>query len=366
MNLGRWPIWLGKLALALGLILLVSSRVHWVVGLVLGMLVLGELIAWAFGRPGRDEDLDRFLPCPDARIYRQKPNLRFSIRYANRRIQGGQPEKVLDYQLNRDGFHDRDFLPRNESAERIVALGDSATLGEGVKMNDAWPRCLETLLRRGGRAAEVLNLGVSGYNTVQEAALLRNLAPRLKPKLVVLLFTMEDLVLTKGIHVASSGRLRRRGVTTGFRLRTWLSRRSRLWAWAHFLYYKEAAPREFQRLYNRGGRPFLAWREAIHDIAGTCQKVGADLLFVIYPVTWRLGDGYPFHFVHRAAAEACAEEAIPCLDLQEAFSRNHRGPDLWVHPTDGHPNREAHAIIATEVAKAIHAMDPACSHTIAS
>jgi len=48
----------------------------------------------------------------------------------------------------------------------------------------------------------------------------------------------------------------------------------------------------------------------------------------------------------------CEAEQIPVLDLRETF-RSFHGPELWVHPTDQHPNEQAHKLAAEAIAQKI-------------
>jgi lysophospholipase L1-like esterase len=83
-----------------------------------------------------------------------------------------------------------------ESRVRLLVLGDSVTFGYKVANDEAWPRLLESLLNEGRDAlapeVEVVNGGVLGYGTYQEAALLAEYGPTLRPDLVILQFYAND------------------------------------------------------------------------------------------------------------------------------------------------------------------------------
>lgn len=71
--------------------------------------------------------------------------------------------------VNSHGMRDDEAtLARRPGTRRILALGDSWTFGAGVEAGQTWPDHLERLL--GGPArVDVLNTGVSGYETHHEA-----------------------------------------------------------------------------------------------------------------------------------------------------------------------------------------------------
>ena len=75
----------------------------------------------------------------------------------------------------------------------IAAIGDSHTYGADVPIGAlSFPARLEHHLRVSGRAVTVLNLGVPGYNMVQELEVLRAKALGFAPDLVVLQYTVND------------------------------------------------------------------------------------------------------------------------------------------------------------------------------
>jgi lysophospholipase L1-like esterase len=74
-------------------------------------------------------------------------------------------------EINSHGMRDREYsLARSPEARRILVLGDSWTFGVGVAQGETWPRRLEAALASGaGPRYEVMNTGVSGYETYNEA-----------------------------------------------------------------------------------------------------------------------------------------------------------------------------------------------------
>jgi lysophospholipase L1-like esterase len=77
---------------------------------------------------------------------------------------------------------------------RILALGDSWTFGFRMEEEEAWPRVLGRILnerlgaRRLAPRVEVINAGVIGYSTYQEAAYFRVEGQRYSPDLVIVAF----------------------------------------------------------------------------------------------------------------------------------------------------------------------------------
>lgn len=97
------------------------------------------------------------------------------------------PTKIL---INAAGFRGREVqLPKPKRAKRILVLGDSNAFGYGVNEEERFSNLLEQRLA----GYEVVNLGVFGYGTDQEAILLEREGLRFSPDLVILAFIPGDL-----------------------------------------------------------------------------------------------------------------------------------------------------------------------------
>ena len=99
-----------------------------------------------------------------------------------------------DVQINSLGMRDREYEPvRPEGTRRVLALGDSITFGNRLELEKTWTSLYEDNLARRGIACEVLNMGVGGYDTLQEVRLLERAGLELDPDLVVLSFCVNDV-----------------------------------------------------------------------------------------------------------------------------------------------------------------------------
>ena len=78
---------------------------------------------------------------------------------------------------------------------RVLFLGDSTTFGQGTENGDTFVVRLQRALSEGGRPTEVINTGVPGYNTAQEAAYLRRTGMSYAPDCVMILYIANDLGL---------------------------------------------------------------------------------------------------------------------------------------------------------------------------
>ena len=76
----------------------------------------------------------------------------------------------------------------------VLALGDSLTFGEGVEDHETWPAQLEALLATelAPRAVRVVNAGVAAYGPQEARVALRELAPAVRPDVVLCQFAVAN------------------------------------------------------------------------------------------------------------------------------------------------------------------------------
>ncbi len=98
-----------------------------------------------------------------------------------------------DVHINGAGFRDREYATGKGERYRLVALGDSITFGNNLRSEETWPEELERRLQGVAQGADVLNLGVPGYDSCQEVAFLEEVGVRFAPDLVVVGFCANDL-----------------------------------------------------------------------------------------------------------------------------------------------------------------------------
>lgn len=99
-------------------------------------------------------------------------------------------------QVNNVGLRGEDIkTEKEEGTYRILMLGDSFTMGGGVRDEETFSFLLEELLNTAGRRVEVLNAGVDSYSPILSyRQLVTQYGPLLEPQLVVLNFDMSDLM----------------------------------------------------------------------------------------------------------------------------------------------------------------------------
>lgn len=102
----------------------------------------------------------------------------------------GTSTRMYRLTTNRLGLRDRD-IPTNKPPNtfRIMLLGDSLSMGEGVQLEETYIEQLETMLKgQSPLPIETINAAIRGYGTDQELILFQRLGRKFHPDLVILAF----------------------------------------------------------------------------------------------------------------------------------------------------------------------------------
>jgi len=343
---------------------LAERRARWL--LLLGSLLLGlalcEGVLHFLGLPRehlRHTDPPQFAPMPETDyLYVNLPSREITFVYDSDERGTFRPDLSVTHTTNPKGFRGPDFsLDKPPAVIRFVFLGDSFTFGEGVRDSDTYPERFRALGNESGafpgRMVEAINLGVGGYDTIQEAALLRDFGVSLSPDRIVVGYCLNDA--GPPVFVRDKGGLKRvnprfesggsvEGSPVPFLIGT--LRLTRLGYLAYEVSRRSARTlAEYRALYREDNPDWRKTRDALSEIGALGRDRGVPVTLMIFPVFFRLNAGYPFGEIHgrvRKEAEAAGMEVLDLYPLFKEFS----GPDLWVHSTDQHPNEVAHRRVA--------------------
>ncbi len=254
------------------------------------------------------------------------------------------------YAMNRQGFRGADFaIPRTPGVARTVLVGDSFTFGEGVWLDHSWGFLLGKGLNEAGVRSEVYNFGVGGYCHVDEIILLREILPAYRPDVVVWGWFLNDIdheALDRFGNETNALRGKWLRAVSWSRLARWAFDR----AWGRYL--SSRTIRIYRSLYDNPER-LAGLQKSLTEARDRCRAADADLLVVLFPDLQGVSSGsYVFAGIHERLERWLAAEGIRTLDLAGAVGRA-GPPPLTVHPTDPHPNRRVHAVIAREIQAAI-------------
>ena len=241
----------------------------------------------------------------------------------------------------------------------VLVLGDSFAFGVGVDEPHLMSSELERRLAALGQPVSVINAGVSGYSTDQSLLLFRRLAPRLHPRLVVLVLCDNDLEgnaadfaygrYYKPYFALSGERLELRNVpvpqlSAGQQAKLWMAERSNLW---NFVRSRSAGP-PLQGLLDwfqvavphLQERPMRLTRYLVRELRDAAGRAGAGLLVAS---TGRRGE--PTALLGQLFARL-EEDGVPTV-LVDLETARRAAPDRpWDFPGDAHWNVAAHAEVA--------------------
>ncbi len=260
------------------------------------------------------------------------------------------------YRINADGIRDRDFpLAKPEGALRIAAVGDSVTFGLGLELEETWPKQLERELRRTHPHAEVINFGVMGYNTPQEAERIEEKVLKYSPDLIIVGFSLNDIgVLSRQRTLLVTYQGYDSFLTTGNRFidrllsqsKTYLLLKNRLFlkktnADKHEQYSKDGL-KLMQKGYNRYFFDAYEEPENWNVLVAAFAKI-RDLIQGKVPVLFVINtelqemDHYLFAELHEVVKKLCSDHGFLVLDSLPDM-RAHKAKELRISAANIHPN----------------------------
>ncbi len=112
----------------------------------------------------------------------------------------------VDINTNSMGVRDKEYsLNKPNNTFRIIGLGDSVTFGAMIEEEDTFLNLLEEKLNNEHNySVEIINGGVSAYNSIQEFILLKNRLIKYNPDMVILNFFQNDYDTLSIVKIAQS------------------------------------------------------------------------------------------------------------------------------------------------------------------
>lgn len=297
-------------------------------------------------------------PSEDPRLrFEARPGARSRIVYFD--SAGGVDREVLA-EVNAQGFRGRVVSEKKpEGVLRIAAVGDSHTFGTGVRDDEPWPAALERALaaRPGLPRCEVMNCGVSGFDTEEVMAWLESRVLPYEPDLVLYALFPNDTGL-RGLQerpeeseqgfwmkLCTPGR----GGTIG-----WLRGHSVLADVVASGLYQRLLLRQWstsqKRLFSEDFEGWVRARAAILRGRDAARARGARFAVILFPFVLRVDDRMLSEDANRALAPFCEREGIPYFDAEPLFY----GVDmdrLRANARDLHAGAEAHRMVGEGVAR---------------
>lgn len=250
---------------------------------------------------------------------------------------------------NRFGYRERDFVGEVPPQRyRLVLIGDSITYGQGLARHERYGDLLQQYL--GLERYEVLNFGLVGADLRDHDAVLAHKVLPLEPDFVLLQLYINDFEPPDGVRPATIPLVPLRA------LDGWLFRSSALYTVAaiewqalqdRFIASRSYAAYMARLLQDANSPASRASTTILHQILERGRRAGVPVGIVLFPsLSFDLGDGYPFGYLHDRVARTCADYDLRCVDLLGPFARYRPASRLWVNRFDPHPNAHANQIAA--------------------
>jgi hypothetical protein len=237
---------------------------------------------------------------------------------------------AVSYRFNDHGCRGPDRPEaRPPGTVRILGIGDSYALGVGVHETDTFQAQLERILNERRRGAEpryeVINCGVSGYAPREARLHYELIGAKYHPNIVVLTLIFND---------------------------------DRSWRDDLRLGYVRP-PGRFETVFGslaiiqrlRAKRPVADYTRSMQELVAldaAVRSAGARLVVLVYELG--VDPGWPT--LKRQLALAIRSRDVLVVQLGPVLERI-AYDSLTVHKLDGHPNERAHAIAASELARAL-------------
>lgn len=251
---------------------------------------------------------------------------------------------AIDYDFDQDGG--RWIAPRARDLRGDVALvvGDSFTLGFGLRYQDAYVYRTEQALQARGRPRHFVNFAEPGADATSSLRTYRAVRDRQPHDLVLFGLHLNDLIRfpTSSVAMAAWGGAR---PDTGSRLldfvRSTLARRAD----------RAAKIRELLDPAQLEQSRFRDNMAAIEAMQRESAAAGRRFAVVILPilVDLRAGTFAPLYAAVRRALDA---RGIASVDLTRTLD-GERDASLWILPFDQHPNERANAVFADRLTDAL-------------
>jgi hypothetical protein len=238
---------------------------------------------------------------------------------------------AVDYRFNALGCRGPDYsIPKTSASKRILFLGNSYTLGEGVSEDAAVSRQLERLLNAQAPAYEVINCGASGYGTREERLFYETSAVKYQPDVVILGMTWKDDLSFWDLQ--RTGRLGQDPGKLAALFATWAKIQE-----------------------NRSAPDFSKSVEEVRQLDRDVRQHGGRLVVFLFrnnaDYSGTTPSGKLWNRLGSSVSEGLQDSGIAILDLGKVLAKQSSDEDLTVHSPIGFElNETAHAVAARELA----------------
>jgi lysophospholipase L1-like esterase len=285
-----------------------------------------------------------------------------------------------EIKINSQGFRGPE-PSSNPARQRVIVLGDSITFGHNLALEETFPFLLQQQLLSQGRNPEVLNFGVTGYDTLQEVLSLENRGLKYQPDVVVIAYCLNDVSISSVSleHIQRMQRLRTASYNFLYESRlvdlfVECIETLRIKNWEKYV----NDPKVFRRAYanqidsigddesdllglmaqaptwpnstwygdrDRVGRLRFGFRR----LASLSQEHGFRVVIMIIPLLLDTNGAYSYRVAHRIVDKESRRAGFDTIDLTDDFMRAGMGNLRLTSGDVFHPNQTGNVIMANSL-----------------
>jgi hypothetical protein len=234
--------------------------------------------------------------------------------------------------INNYGLRGKDITKEKTVDRRILFLGSSATFGWGVEEENTMTSILDKKL---GKNIEILNSGVGNYNSVRYVELFFTKLKELNPSDIVVHFFLND---AEDLHVPNTN---------------WFLRNSQvavlIWNTLNNLINQDdSLINYYDKLYDENYIGYKNMIKSLDKLAKYAKENNIRLYLTLQPDLHYLHD-VKLNKYYKKVEEIAISKEFKFLNLQDGFGPSIKSEDLWIMPTDAHPNILGHKLMAEEI-----------------
>jgi len=223
--------------------------------------------------------------------------------------------------------------PRVEDTRRILVLGDSITLGWGVREEDTLTARLQKMFADAGQKVEVLNAGVGNYNTERDVEWFFTRLKDLQPTDIVVHYFLRG---AEKLYPADGNTLLRNSEIA-----------ATVWMTLHGLLDRggdQSLLDHYRQVYAPDEQGWIVAQASLKKLADYARAHGIRIFLAMMPDIHNLKN-YQFGFVHDLVKKVARDDGYTYVDLLPAFGA--LPPEqIWAMPGDPHPNALGHELMA--------------------
>lgn len=284
------------------------------------------------------------------------------------------PEFSCEYIVNDQGLRVRDMTTvvgnKRPGVKRLLFVGDSFTFGAGNSFDDTFPAVFRKEFLKKGCKVEIVNAGISGFDTRSEVIYLRRILGGFNPDVVVLSFVANDLAGNEPgrgatVHDATESKAyallwRLRQAIFSLQILQALKLLipiDRITVWHHNLLPDEYLRVPPSKLFKRKAR--IA-KELLEEALNLCRDKGAELVVLSIPMKFQVmavarkvqTDRFDPHLVDDVLSKWAATKSVLWIStLDRLAEESQGGKSVPYFTNDNHLNKEGNRIVGQVLAR---------------